>query len=471
MILRKTKQARLLFRIYLITTISFLLFSDSAAQSFLPFPGFEGSVKAIALSSNGEIYAGGYFTEANGVQVDRVAKWNGSAWEALGDAFNGPVFDIELAGDDLFIGGEVPFAGGPHPQYIAQWDGSTWQDLGGGLVGYSTEGTRVNALAHDGTYLYAAGRFSRAGEIEVNNIARWNGTQWDSLGGGVSGRFVFDSASDEIYALAHDGQDLYVGGQFTGAGGLSVGGVAKWNGTSWEALEAGVDGTVYALAIGPGGKVYAGGSFIKAGDQEVNHVTMWNGASWEPLGAGIEGVQVNALGVSGSGAVFVGGAFSEAGGIPAENVARWKEGQWEGLDGGLSGSPDVITVGAENVYIGGFFTAAGAIPASNFAVWHDPTITDLVDEDAGYLGGCTIERVYPHPTRSLINVHVRTPHAGVLNASLYDMLGRRLNGHTKRIVRGVGNFSMDMSDLSGGWYLLLLDVAGEVCESKVVAKH
>ena len=53
--------------------------------------------------------------------------------------------------------------------------------------------------------------------------------------------------------------NLYVGGRFTMAGGIEVNGIAKWNGSAWSALGAGVGNGPYvpdvnALAIDQVGK-------------------------------------------------------------------------------------------------------------------------------------------------------------------------------------------------------------------------
>ena len=39
-----------------------------------------------------------------------------------------------------------------------------------------------------------------------------------------------------VYALAVSGMDVYAGGDFTTAGGVSASRIAKWDGTSWSAL-------------------------------------------------------------------------------------------------------------------------------------------------------------------------------------------------------------------------------------------
>ena len=45
------------------------------------------SVYALAVSGT-DLYAGGCFTTAGGSAANYIAKWNGSAWSALGSGMN-----------------------------------------------------------------------------------------------------------------------------------------------------------------------------------------------------------------------------------------------------------------------------------------------------------------------------------------------------------------------------------------------
>src|SRR5690349_13840131 len=47
---------------------------------------------------------------------------------------------------------------------------------------------RVNALAVMGSDLYVGGDFERAGDLVLNGLARWDGTNWHSVANGVGGR-------------------------------------------------------------------------------------------------------------------------------------------------------------------------------------------------------------------------------------------------------------------------------------------
>ena len=96
---------------------------------------------------------------------------------------------------------------------------------------------------------------------------------------------------DTVYALAFDASgNLYAGGCFTTAGGVSANRIAKWDGSSWSALGSGMNDSVYALAVDASGNLYAGGYFTTAGGVSANRIAKWNGSSWSALGSGMNDV-------------------------------------------------------------------------------------------------------------------------------------------------------------------------------------
>jgi hypothetical protein len=57
-------------------------------------------VSALAVSGS-DLYAGGNFTTAGGKPANRIAKWNGSSWSALGSGMNNLVWALAVSGSDL----------------------------------------------------------------------------------------------------------------------------------------------------------------------------------------------------------------------------------------------------------------------------------------------------------------------------------------------------------------------------------
>ena len=79
-----------------------------------------------------ELYAGGDFTAAGIVQANRIAKWNGSTWSALGTGMNAEVRALAVfddgsgGGPALYAGGFFTTAGGVSANRIAKWNGNSW---------------------------------------------------------------------------------------------------------------------------------------------------------------------------------------------------------------------------------------------------------------------------------------------------------------------------------------------------------
>jgi hypothetical protein len=169
-----------------------------------------------------------------------------------------------------------------------------------------------------------------AGAASASNIARWNGSSWQPLDGGIGGTYpsVYSLA---VRALAVYDGELIAGGSFNLAGGTPFHNIARWNGTSWQPLDGVTGGngaTVYALTVYRG-ELIAGGYFGSAGQIAAPRTARWNGAYWQPFRtwlseSGIPTVDpyVSALAVY-NGELIAGGNFRRAGGYLSEFWARW----------------------------------------------------------------------------------------------------------------------------------------------------
>ena len=72
-----------------------------------------------------------------------------------------------------------------------------------------------------------------------------------------------------VYAIAQHPitKEIYIGGYFTNAGGdPNADYLAKWNGTAWVSVVAGINGSVRTLVFDPSGNLYIGGIFLNIGD-------------------------------------------------------------------------------------------------------------------------------------------------------------------------------------------------------------
>ena len=246
----------------------------------------------------------------------------------------------------------------------------TFSDADWSALGSDVNGS-VKALAIMGSDLYVGGFFTNAGGVSANNIARWNGSSWSTLGAGVNG---------DVYALAVLGSDLYVGGYFTTAGGVSANHIARWNGSTWSPLGSGTNFSVYALAVS-GSDLYVGGRFTTAGGVSANHIARWNGTtnSWSALGTGIGGSSspvVFALAVMGSD-LYVGGYFTTAGGANTNSIARWNGASWYPLSLGVDDTVFALATNGSDLYVGGYFPTVGGVNINHIAKWNGSTWSPL----------------------------------------------------------------------------------------------
>ena len=160
---------------------------------------------------------------------------------------------------------------------IAIWDGSSWAPMGDGLqIGGFNFGVSCLEIFDSGSgpQLYAGGDFEVPGFAGLKGLAMWDGAAWVSVGNaGIPASFwvrdmtVFNDGS---------GPALYVAGAFPGISGVSgTDNIARWNGTAWSGVGGGLwSGDAIDRVIPFGGKLWA----IKGYDNKIN---AWNGAVWE----------------------------------------------------------------------------------------------------------------------------------------------------------------------------------------------
>src|SRR6185436_13774550 len=162
--------------------------------------------------------------------------WTGRSWRAMGVAPGEPfafcTYD-DGTGPSLYMGydgsWDIP---GVAREGVARWNGTDWVSVGGGTSWVSAPNgpgnVRAMAVFDDGSgpSLFVTGIFDHAGGIPARQIAKWNGHIWSALGAGISG-------FPHRLAVANDGrgESLFVqsSGTLYAGGGVTLS-IAQWVG-------------------------------------------------------------------------------------------------------------------------------------------------------------------------------------------------------------------------------------------------
>ncbi len=368
------------------------------------------------------LFAGGGFFDISGIASPLLTRWNG--WEASPVGGGVVASDYGLASlmavpqpvgmlpAGLYVGGEFDLVGGIPVNNIARWYWPEWHDVGGGVtrsgisIPYALD---IAIFDEDGAgpkspVMFVGGQFEFAGGVAAEGLARWDGREWSTVGGGLDTGVVGTYATVIAMAVYDDGRGpaLYVGGSFAFAGGEEAWNIARWDGVNWEPLVS-LDGTVESLCVfdedGPGpGKpaLFAGGQFSRAvgGEpQSLVRIGRWDGSEWTPVGGWTTAGVILAMEVwdpdqagPAKESLYIGGAFHRLpDGTLTNKIARWDGAKWHTLGGGVTGfgaGTHVNSLGSFDedgpgpnpggLYVGGLFYRAGGVETHHIARWGCP---------------------------------------------------------------------------------------------------
>ncbi len=324
---------------------------------FASASGFNGPVLAIYIDGT-DVYFGGSFTAVGGAAINGIVKWDGLSWSPLGAGVNGEVFAITKFHNDLYVGGVINAAGGAPATNLAKWDGQNWSALG------VYPGDGVSDAVYDMVTLrdslYIAGAFKWYDTLKVDGMAVWDGTSVSAMQG-------TKSYSSDLFCLATDGTNIYVGGGFfefwDGVKYINGEGVVRWDGNAWGILgnvplHAGTQGEVHGMTYW-NGSLYVGGSFDSAGVVVAHNVARWNGTDWSAVGPGLNG-PVQVMMRTGSN-IYVGGGFTASGIDSMYTLAMYdtSTGSWSKVANGVAPSSSTVlalAISGSTLYLGGYLS-------------------------------------------------------------------------------------------------------------------
>tara|TARA_R110002072_G_scaffold273219_1_gene433661 strand:- start:52504 stop:54888 length:2385 start_codon:yes stop_codon:yes gene_type:complete len=332
------------------------------------------SVRTIEVDANGDLLAGGQSA------ISRVQRWNGTSWSSLPGVV---ASELVSPADMVFLpNGDLVMVGNTTEGVLQVWDGSQLTTLQPPVAGAVSLGVAANGdLLVGRSNLYAQGAaMLRFDGSTWTIISGMGGSVWsiaaDNAGNTFAARGTFlvragllrlvgnsvvpvtvapESADVDAIVAAQDG-DVFVGGVFAEIAGIAANNIARWDGSTYQALGLGVDDAVTAIAQDPNGDLIVGGSFLGAGGTPATRIARWNGTTWSAIGAGLVGVPRHvAVNASGEIAVVLSNSTS--------NTLQVFDGQsWStlALAGGLV--HDLIALPNGDFVIGGRLSAPTANP-------------------------------------------------------------------------------------------------------------
>jgi hypothetical protein len=202
---------------------------------------------------------------------------------------NGQVNALIVYKNELYAGGYFKYSGSKKIVNLAKWDGTEWSSLG-------HEFGVIFAMCVYKDELYISGNFKKIGSVDARNIAKWDGSKWSAVGDGLD-------SSPSGFIIYKD--ELVVSG-ITEASSIKVKGIAKWDGSKWSALDGGVPNDIMAMAEYKD-ELYTGGTYIDVNTTEPN-LYKWDGKKWKGL-ASFDGAVTGLVGTEQG--LYITGFFSE----------------------------------------------------------------------------------------------------------------------------------------------------------------
>ena len=358
-------------------------------------PSTNNTVDAIAVQADGRILIGGNFTMVNGATRNRIARLmpDGTLDTSFAIAdVNGFILAMAIQTDGkIVLAGSFSTVNGEQRNQVARLnrDGILDDDFEPDIQGFLAS---VSALAlqtvGDSQRIVIGGLFNTTVDgTTYQNIARLNAD------GRVDPSFTASNPDSQVFSIALDSNNgMFIAGVFSMLGGverdvarLNANGSVDMGFDSPRLSVAGVNASIFVLAVQADNSLLVGGNFNTVATQTRNGIARldasgrldMNFAPALPTQATIRAVTVQA-----GGKILLGGEFGDLSGVAnTANLARLN------VNGGLDTSftPNVVanTVQTiilqadDNILLGGQFSNVGGQTRMNIARLENTLVREI----------------------------------------------------------------------------------------------
>ena len=257
-------------------------FREGGQWKSLPFHANVNSWASDIAQYGDTLYLGGHFDgvildkDSSSIQGGNLLKvYHDSVWASPNLFVN--LQDIEVSGDSIFISGSLfihPDSSLVGPHVLSVDLDKTWN------YAYSiSHPGSLNGLGGPWDKLLVHGNdvftINNAGDNPYDGVVRWDGQQWHTFGPGIYGTV------SQVYDFVFFRNELVIGGSFTKAEDQRNPGerIAIWNGSSWQSLGGGSTSPVWSF-FEHSGILYCHVRDSGFGDANIPSLAGWDGTQW-----------------------------------------------------------------------------------------------------------------------------------------------------------------------------------------------
>ncbi len=440
--------------------IFFVLFYSSLLSQFISSVGTcVSTVKQLyADSITNQLYVAGFAIGSinnNDTLVDCVVAWDNQQWSALKGANhtlkNGNhCYSLTRFKNELYIAGELSMPANGEYYGLMKWKNADWIP-----VKDSTFPNRTfNYLLSTDSLLYIGGQFDTIAGIVAHNVATFDGTNYATFPD-------YGDSFSSIECMELYNNELYIGGNIVCPQSSHMQDIIRWNGSQWASLGNGLSGLQSYISCMTTfeGKLIVGGYMKSSLGDPGNGCAAWNGTDWISMNVWA----ANGTGVVRSLTVYRNDLYAVAefnlGGAGTSALFKWKGTYWEQVVeiGGGTNQPRSLVVWNDDIYIGGVFNVAGI--QHQGIIKYNATVG--ISQAIPFKG----INIYPNPTENQLYISFTDKISGC-NMDIIDIRGNSILSteiHNKSII-------IDISHWQSGVYYVVIDSNGQKYCSKFVKK-
>jgi len=342
--------------------------TNTSENNFDNTDGFDNIVSSIVLQTDGKILIGGQFTTYKGVSANRIIRLNSDGTKdstfdnSIG--FNASVFAIAIQSDGkILVGGLFTTYKGVTNNYIIRLNSDGSKDLTfDNSIGFNNQVTEIS-IQSDGKIL-VGGDFTTYKGVSANQIIRLNSDGTKDL--------TFDNSigfngSVGTIVIQSDGKIL-VGGGFTTYKGVTNNFIIRLNSDGTKDLtfdnSIGFNSTLNQISIQSDGKILVVGFFTTYKGVTENRIIRLNSDGTKDLtfdnSIGFNGT-TTAISIQSDGKILVGGSFTTYKSVSANRIIRLNSDGSKDLtfDNSIAFNGVLLTITIQpdgEILVGGSFT-------------------------------------------------------------------------------------------------------------------